>query len=140
MPPICTTSGKLYISGEILIKSDDLTAEEWEILKTHPQNGVEIIKNVVELEDVVPIILQHHEKYDGTGYPNQLKGEEITYLARVLTVVDCFDAMTSDRPYQQKRTIFEAFDELIRCSGTHFDPEVVQAFIRTVVQKMEGIH
>jgi len=132
--------GKINISGDILIKNENVTAEEWEILKTHPQNGVEIIKNVVELEDVVPIILQHHEKYDGTGYPNGLKGEEITYLARVLTVVDCFDAMTSDRPYQHKRSIFEAFDELIRCSGTHFDPEVVQAFIRTVVQKMEGVH
>jgi diguanylate cyclase (GGDEF)-like protein/putative nucleotidyltransferase with HDIG domain len=131
--------GKINIPEEILVKNTNLTLEEWEILKAHPHNGVEIIKNVAELKEVVPIILQHHEKYDGTGYPKQLKGEEISYLARVLTVVDCFDAMTSDRPYQQKKTIFEAFDELIRCSGTHFDPEVVQAFIRTVVEKMEGI-
>ncbi|HZW48785.1 MAG TPA: HD domain-containing phosphohydrolase, partial [Bacillota bacterium] len=80
----------------------------------------------------IPIILQHHEKFDGTGYPNKLKGEEIHPLARLLTVVDSFDAMTSVRPYQPKKTYAQAIEELKRCSGTQFDPEAVDFFIRSI--------
>jgi len=121
--------GKINISQEILIKSTPLTNEEWEILKGHSRNGAEIIKNVSVLNEVLPIILQHHEKYDGTGYPEKLKGDEICYLARTLTVIDSFDAMTSTRPYQNKKMFYEAFDELIKCSTTHFDPAIVKDFI-----------
>ena len=121
--------GKINISQEILIKSTPLTNEEWEILKGHSRNGAEIIKNVSVLNEVLPIILQHHEKYDGTGYPEKLKGDEICYLARTLTVIDSFDAMTSTRPYQNKKMFYEAFDELIKCSTTHFDPDIVKDFI-----------
>ncbi len=124
--------GKINIPEEILMKTTPLTPGEWEILKKHPENAAEMVKNVMLLKDVVPIILQHHERYDGTGYPNRLKGEEITYLARVLNVVDSFDAMTSFRPYQKRKSYSEAFDELIRCSGTQFDPEIVKVFIATI--------
>jgi putative nucleotidyltransferase with HDIG domain len=130
--------GKINIPQDILIKSTPLTAEEWEILKSHPVNGVEIIKNVSVLKEVVPIILQHHERYDGTGYPNNLKGDEISYLARVLTVIDSFDAMTSNRPYQGKKSFSEAFDELERCSGTQFDPAITKSFIETIKENFDS--
>lgn len=124
--------GKINIPEEILMKVEKLTPEEWNTLKSHPQNAAEIIKNIESLDTVVPIILQHHEKFDGTGYPNKLKGEEIHPLARLLTVVDSFDAMTSVRPYQSKKTYAQAIEELKRCSGTQFDPEAVALFIRAV--------
>ena len=124
--------GKINISEEILMKTDKLSETEWETLKKHPQMAAEIIKNVRLLKESVPIILQHHERYDGRGYPNQMKGEEIDYLARLLTVVDSFDAMTSLRPYQPRKSYNEAFEELISCSGTQFDPEAVKLFIGTV--------
>ena len=128
--------GKINIPEEILIKTGKLTDSEWEILKNHSKNGAEIINSVSVLADVVPIIMQHHERYDGTGYPMNLKGEEITYLARVLTVADSFDAMTSHRPYQTMKTHAEAFDELAKCSGSQFDPDIVRIFIDTVKTQM----
>jgi len=124
--------GKINIPEEILMKVEKLTPEEWNILKSHPQNAAEIIKNIESLKTAIPIILQHHEKFDGTGYPNKLKGEEIHPLARLLTVVDSFDAMTSVRPYQPKKTYAQAIEELKRCSGTQFDPEAVDFFIRSI--------
>lgn len=124
--------GKINISKDILMKVTPLTSEEWEILKAHSKNGADIIKGVALLKDVVPIILQHHERYDGKGYPSGLKGNEIYYLARLLTVIDSFDAMTSNRPYQKKKSYSEAVDELIACSGTQFDPEMVQLFVETI--------
>jgi diguanylate cyclase (GGDEF)-like protein len=130
--------GKINIAKEILLKNTPLTDEEWEEIKGHPQNAVEIIKNVSALKDVVPIILQHHERVDGTGYPNKLAGEEINYLARVLTIADSFDAMTSDRPYHKKKTFAEGVNELIRCSGTQFDPELAQQFIEVIKENVSG--
>ena len=124
--------GKINIPEEILTKPDPLTPDEWKILKSHPQNAVEIIKNVHSLTESVPIILQHHERYDGAGYPNRLKGEEINRLARILAVIDSFDAMTSIRPYQQKKTYKDAILELKRCSGTQFDPDAVDLFIGVI--------
>ncbi len=124
--------GKINIPEEILIKSTPLTDSEWEILKGHSKNGAEIIKNVSALKEVVPIILQHHERYDGTGYPMNLKGDKISYLARVLTIIDSFDAMTSSRPYQKMKSFAEAIEELSLCSGTQFDPEITQLFIKTI--------
>ena len=121
--------GKINIPESILIKSSKLTAEEWEIMKSHSQNGAEIIKNVDALSEVVPIIMQHHERYDGLGYPYGLKGEEINYYARILTIIDAFDAMTSNRPYQRIKTRAEAIDEIERCSGTQFDTELAKIFI-----------
>ena len=130
--------GKINIPQEILIKATPLTKEEWEILKGHSKNGAEIIKNVTVLNEVVPIILHHHERYDGNGYPNGLRNREINYLARLLTVIDSFDAMTSSRPYQKKRSFSSAFDELIRCKGTQFDPQMVDEFIKVVKDDFEN--
>jgi diguanylate cyclase (GGDEF)-like protein/putative nucleotidyltransferase with HDIG domain len=124
--------GKINIPEEILMKTDPLTKEEWEIMKNHPQKAVEIIENINSLKDMVPIVLQHHERYDGTGYPNGLKGEEINYLARMLTIVDSFDAMTSIRPYQPRKSSNQAIRELIKCSGTQFDSEIVSDFINAI--------
>ncbi|MEO2681168.1 bifunctional diguanylate cyclase/phosphohydrolase, partial [Clostridium butyricum] len=124
--------GKINISKDVLIKKMKLTDDEWEVLKQHPANGVEIIKSVKSLNMIIPLIISHHEKYDGTGYPNNLKGDEIPYLARVLTVIDSFDAMTSNRPYNKRKTYKEAIEELQRCSGTHFDPEIVKLFIKAL--------
>ncbi|NFA42305.1 diguanylate cyclase [Clostridium botulinum] len=124
--------GKINISKEILIKKMKITSEEWKILKQHPANGVEIIKSVESLKMLIPLIINHHERYDGKGYPNKLKGKEIPYLARILTVVDSFDAMTSNRPYNDRKTYEEGIEELERCSGTQFDPEIVKAFIEVI--------
>ena len=124
--------GKISIPEEILMKTDPLTNEEWETMKDHPQKAVEIIQNISSLKDVMPIILQHHECYDGTGYPQSLKGEEIHYLARVLSVIDSFDAMTSIRPYQPRKTYNQAIRELVNRSGTQFDPVVVSDFIHSI--------
>lgn len=124
--------GKINISKEILTKRMPLTDDEWEILKKHPEEGTEIIKPVKSLEHITPIILHHHEKYNGTGYPGKLKGEEIPYLARVLCVVDSFDAMTSNRPYNVRKTYEQATEELRRYSGIQFDHEIVEKFIEVI--------
>jgi len=128
--------GKISISEEILTKTEPLTQEEWETLKSHPQNAVEIIKNIDLFQDVIPIIQQHHERFDGKGYPGNLTGYEINPLARLLTVADSFDAMTSIRPYQQIKTYAQAIDELRRCSGTQFDPDAVTAFIDSIGNRL----
>ena len=124
--------GKINISKDILIKKMPLNNEEWLELKEHPESGFDIIKNVAALKHVAPIILHHHEKYDGLGYPCKLKGEEIPYLARILTVIDSFDAMTSNRPYNKCKSYEEGKEELLRCSGSQFDPKIVQAFIKVI--------
>jgi len=124
--------GKINIGKEILNKKMPLSDVEWETLKQHPANGVDIIKPVESLEAVAPLIMYHHERYDGTGYPENLKGEEIPYLARILTVVDSFDAMTSSRPYNKRKSYEEGIMELRRCSGTQFDPQIVEQFIETI--------
>lgn len=129
--------GKIDISKDILNKKMPLNDEEWNMLKAHPRNGVEIIKPVESLKNIIPIILYHHERYDGKGYPEGLKGEEIPYLARVLTVVDSFDAMTSNRPYNKRKTYEEGIMELRRCSKTQFDPEIVEVFIQVIEANKE---
>lgn len=130
--------GKINIAEEILIKSEPLTPEEWATLQSHPQRAVEIIKNNPSLVEVQPIILQHHERFDGKGYPDGLQGEQIHPLARLLTVVDAFDAMTSLRPYQKTKTYTQALEELKRCSGTQFDPEAVEAFVRCLESRNDS--
>lgn len=127
--------GKINIPQDILMKKMKLTNDEWSQLKDHPANGVEIIKPVKSLQHVIPLIIGHHERYDGKGYPNNLKGEEIPFLARVLTVVDSFDAMTSNRPYNNRKSYDEAIDELRKCEGTQFDPDIAETFIEVITSK-----
>ncbi|MCM8710259.1 diguanylate cyclase [Clostridium sp. SYSU_GA19001] len=124
--------GKINIAKDVLIKKMPLTQKEWEMLKQHPVNGVDIIKPVDSLNNIIPLILYHHERYDGKGYPDNLRGENIPYLARVLTVVDSFDAMTSNRPYNKRKTYDEAIAELKKCSGTQFDPVIAHKFIEVI--------
>ena len=124
--------GKINISKEILMKKMPLTNEEWLELKNHPMFGFDIIKDVHALKHVAYLVLHHHERYDGKGYPYGLEGEDIPYLARILIVIDSFDAMTSNRPYNTCKSYEEGKEELIRCSGTQFDPKIVQAFIEVI--------
>lgn len=124
--------GKINTSKETLITNQRLTDAQWEELKKHPQDSADILSQIRGFEKIVPIVLQHHEKYDGTGYPKGLKGEEIHPLARILTIVDSFDAMTNQRPYQKAKTFQEAFDEIERCKGTHFDPAMADQFMEAL--------
>jgi diguanylate cyclase (GGDEF)-like protein/putative nucleotidyltransferase with HDIG domain len=121
--------GKIEIDRDILNKSIPLTAEEQKILHQHPIWGAQIISSVQSLRDVIPVVLYHHEKFDGTGYPAGLAGPDIPLAARILKVVDSYDAMTTPRPYRNISTPQEAVEELIRCSGSDFDPAVVTMFI-----------
>lgn len=130
--------GKINIPKEVLNKKMPLTNEEWEMLKQHPVNGIDIIKSVDSLKNIIPLILHHHERYDGKGYPSQLKGKDIPYLSRILTVVDSFDAMTSNRPYSVGKNYDEAIIELQKCSSTQFDPNIVQAFIEIVEENKDN--
>ena len=99
-------------------------------MRDHPEVGRRMVQSIAFLEGALPLIMQHHEHYDGSGYPCGLKGEEISLGARIFAVADSFDAMTTDRPYRVKRSPEEALVELQRCSGTQFDSNVVDAFVR----------
>jgi len=127
--------GKIGISELILNKPTSLSDEEFVLMKDHPIIGANMIKGVKFLESVAPIILAHHEKYDGSGYPAGLKGEEIPLLARVIAVLDSFDAMTSDRPYRVGQSMEWAFNVLKSNAGTQFDPQIVEAFIEACSQE-----
>ena len=124
--------GKINTSKETLITNARLSNDQWEELKKHPQDSADIVSQIKGFEDIVPVVLQHHEKYDGSGYPFGLKGNEINYLARILTIVDSFDAMTNQRPYQKTKSFQEAFEEIERCKGTHFDPVLADGFMEAL--------
>jgi len=121
--------GKIGISDEILNKASELSAEEWEVIKSHPQLGADIVSHVPQLASCLLGILYHHEYYDGSGYPLGLKGEAIPLDARILCVVDAFAAMTSARPYRDALSPEEALEELKKGAGKQFDPNLVEAFI-----------
>ena len=121
--------GKIGIDDSILRKSGDLTIEEWPIMHKHPLIGANIIGEVPFLKTAREIILYHHERYDGTGYPHGLKGEDIPIGARLMAVADAFDTMTTDRSYRAAQSADEALGELVKHAGTQFCPVVVEAFI-----------
>lgn len=122
--------GKIGVSEVILTKPDRLTPEEFEEIKSHPAKGASIIKEVEFLSSIAPIVYHHHERYDGKGYPGGLAGEQIPIGSRIVAVLDTYDAMTSDRPYRKALPREDALTELRNCSGTQFDPEVVDAFLK----------
>lgn len=122
--------GKIGIPDHILMKHGKLTAGEWEIMKRHTEIGYRIAKATSELSHVASEILCHHERFDGTGYPQGFKGEEIPILSRIINVVDSFDVMTHKRAYKRAYNIDYAIKELKRCSGTQFDPYIVNEFIK----------
>jgi len=109
-----------------------LNNEEWETLKRHSQWGSDIVKAVPKLHPIVPIILHHHENYDGTGYPAGLLGKETPILARIIRIVDSYDAMVSHRPYKKHLTLTTALEELRACAGTQFDPDLVEHFCEII--------
>jgi HD-GYP domain-containing protein (c-di-GMP phosphodiesterase class II) len=126
--------GKIGIQDRILQKPAALTDEEYEIMKTHPERGYKIMKEIQQLADVVPGMRYHHENWDGTGYPFGLKGEQIPLIARIVAVADTFDAMTTDRPYQRRMPTEKAVERIVMLSGRRFDPRVVQAFVQAYEQ------
>ena len=124
--------GKIGICDEILQAPRRLTAAEFAVMQTHTTMGADYLKGVPELEPILPIVLSHHERWDGTGYPQRLAKEEIPLLARIVAVADAFDAMTSRRPYHDKkhsRSAEDAFAEVARQSGRQFDPLCAEAFL-----------
>ncbi|MCP4580601.1 MAG: response regulator [candidate division Zixibacteria bacterium] len=124
--------GKIGVPDAILNKQGPLTNEEHDIMKIHPEMGVRMVEKVNFLKPALPYILYHHERWDGNGYPQSFKGEEIPVEGRLLSVVDTFDAITSDRPYRKGRSVKEAVAEIKRNSGTQFDPAIVDAFIKAI--------
>ncbi|MEX2458760.1 MAG: HD-GYP domain-containing protein [Actinomycetota bacterium] len=120
--------GKVAVPEHILNKDGPLTEDEFAIMKTHTVLGAQIVAPMEFLGEAVTVILNHHERWDGAGYMKGLKGAEIPIAARIFSVVDAFDAMTSDRPYRAAMTVDRALSEVLKGSGTQFDPEVVEAF------------
>lgn len=120
--------GKIHISGEILTKAGSLTDEEWIEMKKHPEIGAELIKDINYLESTVPVILYHHERWNGGGYPYGLVGEKIPVVARIVAIADSFDAMTTIRPYRKELTPQQAYQEIVSNSGVQYDPLIVETF------------
>ncbi len=124
--------GKIGTYDVILDKPGKLTDEEFDLVKMHPAKGEEILKPISQLQNILPIIRSHHERIDGKGYPDGLKGDEIHFLARIICIADSFDSMTSERPYRPSPGIEYAISELKSCSGTQFDPQAAEAFLRVL--------
>ncbi len=120
--------GKIGVPDSILRKPAKLNDEEWDKMKLHPLHGQKILRNIKFLEGAAKIVCQHHEHWDGSGYPYGLRGEAIDLGARIFAVVDAFDAMVSDRVYRKGRPYKAALEELTRCAGTQFDPMIIEAF------------
>jgi len=127
--------GKIGIPEAILDKPDRITAREYKTIQQHPIKGAQILEHIHSFDNIIPGIKYHHERWDGRGTPEGLAGEGIPMIARILAVADSYDAITSNRPYREKREKHEAVDEIVRCSGTQFDPSVVNAFLNAVEQK-----
>jgi diguanylate cyclase (GGDEF)-like protein/PAS domain S-box-containing protein len=127
--------GKISIDSKLLKKNSPLTESEWAEIKKHPEVGYRIAQTVPELRKIAEYILCHHERWDGNGYPQGLKGEEIPLLARILAIVDAYDAMTQDRSYRKAMAEPEAITELQRHAGSQFDPALVAVFITEVIEK-----
>jgi putative nucleotidyltransferase with HDIG domain len=121
--------GKIVIDGQILHKPEQLNSSEWNIMREHPVIGANLLKKIPFLEKASKIVLHHHERYDGSGYPAGLKGEDIPLESRLISVADAFDAMTTNRSYRSAFTIEQAIDELKKDIGTHFCPVAVNAFL-----------
>ena len=121
--------GKIGIPDSILLKESKLSDEEYSQIKNHPMIGVHMLGDAAIFTDILPIVKHHHERYDGRGYPSQLVGDDIPYVARIAAVADTFDAMTSKRSYRDSLPIDVVRAEIERCSGTQFDPNIAKVFL-----------
>lgn len=131
--------GKIGIPDSILLKPAKLTDEEYSQIKNHPSIGAHILGSAAIFQDIIPIVKHHHERYDGNGYPSKLKGEEIPYLARIAAVADTFDAMTSRRSYREPIDVEHVKEEIKRCEGTQFDPQIAEVFIEILNNDFDKI-
>jgi response regulator RpfG family c-di-GMP phosphodiesterase len=131
--------GKIGVSDRVLLKPGPLTAEEWVDMKKHPELGWALLQRVDYLKPAAGVVLQHHERWDGKGYPCGLSGPDIVLGARIFHIVDTLDAITSDRPYRKARPLEVARAEIERCSGTQFDPACVEAFLSVSQDEWERI-
>ncbi|WP_242346422.1 HD domain-containing phosphohydrolase [Anaeromyxobacter terrae] len=131
--------GKIGVRDRVLLKPGPLTTDEWTEMKRHPELGWALLQRVDYLRPASSIVLQHQEKWDGTGYPAGLRGDEIVTGARIFHVVDTLDAITSDRPYRRARPFDHAREEITRCAGTQFDPKIVEAFLSVSPEDWERI-
>ncbi|MDD5339256.1 MAG: HD domain-containing protein [Dehalococcoidales bacterium] len=121
--------GKIIIDSNILSKPGPLTSGEWDIMHTHPSVGAKLLKEIPYLERAAELVLRHHERYDGTGYPDRLRGEAIPLGARIIAAAEAFDTMTTDRPYRQALSIDKAVKELNKCAGSQFCPVAVKGLL-----------
>jgi HD-GYP domain-containing protein (c-di-GMP phosphodiesterase class II) len=124
--------GKMGVPDSILLKPGKLTEEEWRIMKMHPVFAHDMLSSIPFLEPAIDIPYCHHEKWDGSGYPRGLKGEDIPIAARIFAIIDVWDALRSERPYRPAWSDEEALEEIRRGKGSHFDPIVVDAFISVI--------
>lgn len=128
--------GKINIPREVLISGRKLSDDEWALMAKHPSESQAIISRIAGMEEIGTIVAQHHERYDGRGYPARLSGNQIHPLAAMLSLADSFDAMTNDRPYQKKRSYQDALEEIRRCSGSQFNPEYAEVFIKVIESEL----
>ncbi len=131
--------GWINVPEEIANKQGPLTEEEWKRIKDHPGFGKKAVDSFSRSRDLLLTIYHHHEAYDGSGYPSGLKGNEIPLAARIIKVADAFDAMTSDRPYREKKSVVHAIEELLDESGREFDPLAVASFVRSLKNKVNAL-
>jgi HD-GYP domain-containing protein (c-di-GMP phosphodiesterase class II) len=121
--------GKIGIADAILLKQGALSEDEWLEMRTHPEKGYRIVAQIPGMEQAAEIVFSHEERFDGSGYPRGLRGEQISLGARLFALIDTLDAMTSDRPYRKALSFDQAHAEIVKMSGTQFDPVAVQAFL-----------
>lgn len=131
--------GKIGIPDSILLKPGPLTPEEWTVMRTHPVLGRQLLSPIRFLQGAIPVVIHHHERWDGTGYPTGLRGEEIPLGARIFAIVDAFDAMTVDRPYSKAISPQAALEEIKRSAGTHLDPRLVEVFLSLPLERLEEV-
>lgn len=124
--------GKMSINDKILYKPSGLTRQEFEIIKGHPMHGAKMLSRIKMLKNVVPLVYHHHERWDGNGYPDGIRGEAIPFGARIIAIVDAYEAMTSQRNYQNRRTPLQALEELKKHAGTQFDAQLVEFFCKSL--------
>lgn len=130
--------GKIEITAALLHKTEELSEEDWLYIRKHPEYSAAILESIIGVQELVDIVRHHHERFDGCGYPSGLSGEAIPLESRIISVADSFDAMLSERPYSNAMKMEAAFDELQRCAGSQFDPEITGAFIGVMVSRFSA--